>query len=930
MHVSEPVHARCAPRLPLMAMRDRGAHMPQAKHPVSGVRQKRTLLECMSRRTVLRTLSFLSYHDIINLLCADKRLRPFVNMPAFAQWRKRYLKFRAIECKYERELRKESMPNTEVDDAFVKAYDEALQVLHFTSPPVHLHDVISCIFQSASEHVPPAHNACTFVIAWMLGRVPASAAFGHFDHAQAVELLYMLRLFFSVLRVSRLVTMSNLAYQQTMHVLDADCALALDTFFAPPRSSLFDGQLTEEQARFVHFQVRRNDLVCVQAYAGTGKTRSLLSYAKLRPQQRFLYITFNVAAARSARETFPPNVDCRTMHAVALKHVSIPENQELRALRPRDVLRLLADALPAGKRTKEPLNGRSNVLAPSTVALYVLRTLDRFMQSTDDKIRSDVHIPKSMLTSTDLSPERVAEAAQLLWDCIRLNTPRGRAKVPCPHDAYVKLFQLEPHAGVRFFGDYNALLLDEAQDLSACQTSILLRARGHCGVIVVGDVHQKIYGFRGGSATAFNARLYPPTASFQLTQSFRFGPQIAAVASKILQLKAPPPWHNEHEHGVWPRPRLTGHGIDTIQRDVEEVSHPHTRVYRTNALLTRDLLLLSATLPENKSLFLRTSQNLSHKAITELLRDGHKLYHGEVSSLAPHSPLREFGAWKELIEHVEAEDAAEGKLTLLLSLQEMIASPDFLERVQTLECKFCAREDEASIVLTTVHQAKGLEWDSVVVADDFSPTLDACIPSMRPQVANFNAQDELNHLYVALTRARRELVIPPCVLQWLIAIDGLFRYRLSEKKRASKCPTCHQASSLVQLCEPFVRSLQFDARVHTLGCLLCVRSQLTSDDDLHDFVRFVDECGVSTITGKLSRASIGRHEQKCKTPAKPQSKRARTERVTHDPESLWQLRDVPLSVRAQRYMNMLETRLQCVNMWLALERHWLTPSASRP
>ena len=177
-----------------------------------------------------------------------------------------------------------------------------------------------------------------------------------------------------------------------MHTLDGDCASALDNFFAPEQPVCMSGELTEEQSRFVHYQVRRNDLLCVQAYAGTGKTRSLLAYAKLRPHQRFLYITFNAAAAKSARNVFPPNVDCRTMHSVALRHVSLPEDQELRTLRPRDVVRLLGDRIPEGKRTMEPIHDRSSALAPTTVALYILRTLDRFMQSTDDHILSLIHI----------------------------------------------------------------------------------------------------------------------------------------------------------------------------------------------------------------------------------------------------------------------------------------------------------------------------------------------------------------------------------------------------------------------------------------------------------------------------------------------------------------------------------------------------------
>ena len=941
MQVLEPAPTRHRPRLPLLSTRDPAAHMPGSKGKVecARTRQRRTLLECMSRRTVLRMLSFLSFHDINNLLCADKRLRPFVNMPFFARWRKQYLKFQECEHTYERHLRavptQETPQDQVIDESYVLVYMESLRALHFCKPPLQMHEILYSILQSQSEHFPPVKAACAFVIEWILGRVSVQNAFSRFDHAHAVELLYFLRLFLAVFRLSRYfdTDYSVSQYPQSIHTLDGDCASALGHFFAPGQPVCSSGELTEEQSRFVHYQVRRNDLLCVQAYAGTGKTRSLLAYAKLRPHQRFLYITFNAAAAKSARSVFPPNVDCRTMHSVALRHVLLPEDQELRTLRPRDVVRLLGDRIPEGKRTTEPVHDRSNALAPTTVALYILRTLDRFMQSTDDHIRPDVHIPKNMSLSTDLRAEAIAEATQTLWEMICSNKSRGRMKAPCPHDAYVKLLQLQPLATLRFFAEYNALLLDEAQDLSACQTAILLRARGQCGVIVVGDIHQKIYGFRGGSASAFNARLYSPTATFHLTKSFRFGSQVAALATKVLRLKAPPPWHNEEQHGVWQHPSITGHGSDKVYRDIRAISKPHTRIYRTNALLTRDLLQLSLTLPENEFLFLKTSQNLSHRSIIDLLHDGHRLYHGDSSGMTPNSSLREFSAWKELVEHVEAEDAADGKLTLVLSLQEMIASPDFLAQLEGLDRKFCANEESASIVLTTVHQAKGLEWDSVVMANDFSPSLDACMPfSLQPQVSQLFAQDELNHMYVAITRARCELFIPNCVLQWLVVLDGLFRYRFCEKKRSRKCPQCQQVSSLVQLCEPFAGTLQFDARTETLGCLLCMRSQLSTDDDLHDFVRFIDECGVSTVTGRLTSASITRYEHKMKIPSRLRSKRARLE-VSSQQDTPACAGSTALDVllphvRAQKYTNMLESKMQSIDTWFTLEQFWLSPRES--
>ena len=154
MQVLEPAPTRHRPRLPLLSTRDPAAHMPGSKGKVecARTRQRRTLLECMSRRTVLRMLSFLSFHDINNLLCADKRLRPFVNMPFFARWRKQYLKFQECEHTYERHLRavptQETPQDQVIDESYVLVYMESLRALHFCKPPLQMHEILYSILQS--------------------------------------------------------------------------------------------------------------------------------------------------------------------------------------------------------------------------------------------------------------------------------------------------------------------------------------------------------------------------------------------------------------------------------------------------------------------------------------------------------------------------------------------------------------------------------------------------------------------------------------------------------------------------------------------------------------------------------------------------------------------------------------------------------------
>ncbi len=75
--------------------------------------------------------------------------------------------------------------------------------------------------------------------------------------------------------------------------------------------------------------------------------------------------------------------------------------------------------------------------------------------------------------------------------------------------------------------------------------------------------------------------------------------------------------------------------------------------------------------------------------------------------------------------------------------------------VAVVELRSLTLDDEldATITLTTAHKAKGLEWDFVCLYDDFNA--DPLAPDTDPG----KRDDELNLIYVAVTRAMKILAI---------------------------------------------------------------------------------------------------------------------------------------------------------------------------
>ncbi|HGW9584263.1 TPA: hypothetical protein ACNEFQ_004638 [Escherichia coli] len=184
----------------------------------------------------------------------------------------------------------------------------------------------------------------------------------------------------------------------------------------------------------------------VRAFAGTGKTATLVAYAQARPERRMLYIAFNRSVREEAQARFPANVCCRTAHQLAWPEFGQHYSHRLV---PSLCISDIAGALS---------------LRQWPLAAAVRETLQAFMNSAD----------------TTLS--EVLPLAVRLWHrmCDRSDD------FPVVHDLYLKLYQLsQPDLSAK----YDEILFDEALDASPVISDLVLRHRGT--LVMVGDTHQQ-------------------------------------------------------------------------------------------------------------------------------------------------------------------------------------------------------------------------------------------------------------------------------------------------------------------------------------------------------------------------------------------------------------------------------------------------------
>ncbi|WP_343622251.1 UvrD-helicase domain-containing protein [Roseateles puraquae] len=468
-------------------------------------------------------------------------------------------------------------------------------------------------------------------------------------------------------------------------------------------------ELTNEQAHAVDL-FKRSGSLKISAFAGTGKTSTLSALAK-STTKRGLYLAFNKSIAEEARARFPAAVDCRTTHSLALRE--IPQTFREREGKLMGSLQ--------GNRTSQLLGIEEIAvggitLKPRSLGYLTARTVQRFCQSGDQEVLLR-HVPLSGKLDR-ISPEYqdqfklyVSKLAAHLWE--RMTDPYDEA--PLGHDGYLKLWSLsQPQL------NYDFLLLDEAQDTNEAVLSVLRCQDSH--LTLVGDKHQQIYEWRG----AVNAMASVETdAEAFLTQSFRFGNAVAGAATSIL--------------------RVLG--------ESREVTGNPSRASRiassgtTRAVLCRTNAGVITVVVEALALGRKPHVVGGVSDVLRMLDDVTRL---KQRTPAEGAEFFGFSDWDEVVEFAESDEGE--SLRSFVSIVEKFGEVTLIRRLKTVE----REESSADLVISTGHKAKGREWDSVTLHSDFDPRESKEDP--KKFVLN---HEEARLLYVAATRAKELLVVPP-------------------------------------------------------------------------------------------------------------------------------------------------------------------------
>jgi superfamily I DNA/RNA helicase len=487
-------------------------------------------------------------------------------------------------------------------------------------------------------------------------------------------------------------------------------------------------RLTHEQREAIDASLE-GDSTKIEAGPGTGKTETLVTMAKYKarmhgpyaPAAQGRYLAYNRKMADEARTRLPKNCQASTVHGLAYREVGqrFAEGRlgmRIPARRAAEIGGVLGDQLFLGKPFSQ-----------AAIGYVMLDWVSRFCQSADPVLGLK-HFPTGSflghLTEEDQKNreglKRLREQfaretlgpTQKLWE--RMSNINEDISVPTTHDVYLKLWVMsEPKIKGAFF------LLDEAQDANPLMLQLMAGQDGQA--IYVGDRYQQLYSWRG----AVNAMAEIQTKrEVWLTQSFRFGQDVADVANSVLvgMLDA--------------KPILRGNPEKTsVVRPIDGA--PDFLLCRTNAAAVE-----SAIAFDNRGHSVELRASVSGMKAT--LRGAREL--ADIGR-TEHQALCNFQDFSELREYVSSGAGKDLKVLVDLIDQHGFSGAErLLDKLGNTD-----GTRQVDVAVGTVHGAKGLQWPRVRLADDFMPRSNARF-----------SHEEGHALFVAVTRAESELDVQDC------------------------------------------------------------------------------------------------------------------------------------------------------------------------
>lgn len=452
--------------------------------------------------------------------------------------------------------------------------------------------------------------------------------------------------------------------------------------------------------------------VVVFGVAGARKTSLGVKVAKEHLGARILYLSFGRENTASASKRFPSkNTDCYNFHTLAKRLLSIHSSR---------IIDRVDMSLVSATLKSNGIECRELHLIESTVILLEhfvtcglpLTQLRRLMMHADF-----AHLKKQ-------DKELVCYFFTQFW----LISFRSEGYVS--HDMYFKEATLTPT-----ILPYDILIVDECQDLNDAMYQWIdnMRAANYgLKILKMGDPAQQIFSFMGASE-----RFLFEKPDVVLGKTYRFGSKIAGFVNDFME-NHPLPYYS----GIMSDSALNGKLI-SYHNDGDAVQMIPELPGKVAVVSQYNLTLLQWMIRLTKSGYKYHVLGNIHAKEKSQIQALFQLYHTGRCNYSPWKN-KDYAWIKE-----EAKHSGDKAMLVACRFIETLKRDDNIILEQVLRGRLSSA-DQADVILTTIHQAKGLEFDAVIVANDL-PGESSISNISRPQT---------HCVYTTLTRAKTHLVYP--------------------------------------------------------------------------------------------------------------------------------------------------------------------------
>jgi F-box protein, helicase, 18 len=496
-------------------------------------------------------------------------------------------------------------------------------------------------------------------------------------------------------------------------------------------------QLTEQQIQIVN----STGDIKINAVAGSGKTTTIIAFAKSKATtSRILYLAFNksvkLEAEQKLRMQNMAHVIVETAHSLAFRHIVRQSKYKIKQgdYKPYEVAQIL-DLIPLGKPMDRYIMAKHIVSMSACFcnsAVAKVSEIDYLETVTDNKAKAFVSLYQSYI-------EQYVRQFLAKMD---------RCEIDITHDFYLKKFQLsKPKLNFDF------ILFDEGQDASPAMLDIFTQQKTI--KIIVGDTHQQIYSWR----YAVNSLQKIDCTSFDLNNSFRFGDNIASLANEVLKLKL---ILNEQQ-------QLT----PVIGKGTVKTKLSKAIIARTNVgLLMKAITYITDNRKIKHVYFEGNFNSYTYADEGASLYDVLNLYLGK-QFLIRDELLKTMASVADLEDYIEKTDDKQLQMMLDIVKEYEEEIPTLLKKIKDKHVTDNEKH-KAEIIFSTVHRCKGMEYDVVELANDFINEEKIRAQRNKPDFLMLKGriEEEINLLYVAVTRAKALLKIPEALLPTNFLVDA--------------------------------------------------------------------------------------------------------------------------------------------------------------